>query len=69
MDDTPKATNDPKDPAQLRYVVDCYKKLDDKDLKAVEWRRKLGGMLMSILTKDNKELKRIPPCRSLISYH
>ncbi|EKD17436.1 transcription-silencing protein Clr2 [Drepanopeziza brunnea f. sp. 'multigermtubi' MB_m1] len=57
-DDTPKATNDPKDPGQLKYVVDCYKKLDDNDLKAIEWRRKLGGMLMSILTKDNKELKR-----------
>ncbi|KAK2627674.1 hypothetical protein QTJ16_002320 [Diplocarpon rosae] len=63
MDDTPKQKNDPKDAtngqSQPKLVVDCYKKLDDKDLKAVEWRRKLGGMLMSILvTKENKDLKR-----------
>ncbi|RAL59635.1 hypothetical protein DID88_006494 [Monilinia fructigena] len=26
--------------------VDCYKKLEDDEPKAVDWRRKIGGMLM-----------------------
>lgn len=26
--------------------VDCYKRLDEDDPKAIDWRRKLGGMLM-----------------------
>jgi hypothetical protein len=29
--------------------VDCYKRLDAEDPKAVDWRRKLGGMLMHLL--------------------
>jgi hypothetical protein len=29
--------------------VDCYKKLDYDEPKAVDWRRKLGGMLMHLL--------------------
>ena len=62
IDDTPKPINDPKEAAngksQNKMVVDCYKKLDSSEVKAVEWRRKLGGMLMSILTKDQKDLRR-----------
>lgn len=27
-------------------VVDCYKRLDLNDQKSVDWRRKIGGMLM-----------------------
>lgn len=29
--------------------VDCYKRLDVDDPKAVDWRRKLGGMMMHLL--------------------
>jgi hypothetical protein len=39
MDDTPDANGN----------VDCYKKLEPDDAKAVDWRRKLGGMLMHLL--------------------
>lgn len=27
-------------------MVDCYKKLDHDEPKAIDWRRKIGGMLM-----------------------
>lgn len=27
-------------------MVDCYKKLAPNDQKAIDWRRKIGGMLM-----------------------
>ena len=42
-------------PAQLSDTpdangnVDCYKKLGPEETKAVDWRRKLGGMLMNLL--------------------
>ena len=39
MNDTPDANGN----------VDCYKKLDIEDAKHVDWRRKLGGMLMHLL--------------------
>ena len=39
MNDTPDANGN----------VDCYKKLDTEDAKHVDWRRKLGGMLMHLL--------------------
>ncbi len=39
MSDTPDASG----------VVDCYKKLEPDEAKAVDWRRKLGGMLMHLL--------------------
>jgi hypothetical protein len=30
-------------------MVDCYKRLDPNEPKAVDWRRKIGGMLMHLL--------------------
>lgn len=30
-------------------MVDCYKKLDPGEPKAIDWRRKIGGMLMHLL--------------------
>jgi hypothetical protein len=39
LDDTPDANGN----------VDCYKKLSEDDPKAVDWRRKLGGMLMHLV--------------------
>ena len=30
-------------------MVDCYKKLDPNEPKAIDWRRKIGGMLMHLL--------------------
>jgi hypothetical protein len=39
MRDTPDANGN----------VDCYKKLEPDEAKAVDWRRKLGGMLMHLL--------------------
>jgi hypothetical protein len=39
MDDTPDANGN----------VDCYKKLEADEAKHVDWRRKLGGMLMHLL--------------------
>ena len=30
-------------------MVDCYKKLDYNEPKAIDWRRKIGGMLMHVL--------------------
>lgn len=30
-------------------MVDCYKKLDPDEPKAIDWRRKIGGMLMHLL--------------------
>ena len=38
MDDTPDANGN----------VDCYRKLEVDDAKHVDWRRKLGGMLMHL---------------------
>jgi len=29
--------------------VDCYRKIEPDDAKAVDWRRKLGGMYMHLL--------------------
>lgn len=69
MDATPKPLKgkDTPVPGKQTMVCDFYKKLDDGDLKAVEWRRKLGGMLMSILAKNDKDLKRefLPEVRML----
>jgi len=39
LDDTPDENG----------MVDCYKKLDPNEPKAVDWRRKIGGMLMQYL--------------------
>jgi len=39
MNDTPDANGN----------VDCYKKLEVDEAKHVDWRRKLGGMLMHLL--------------------
>jgi len=39
LNDTPNAKGD----------VDCYRKIEDEDQKAIDWRRKLGGMLMHTL--------------------
>lgn len=30
-------------------MVDCYKRLDPDEPKAIDWRRKIGGMLMHLL--------------------
>ncbi|RKF79003.1 hypothetical protein GcC1_050015 [Golovinomyces cichoracearum] len=43
---TPAQLNDKPD---AKGNVDYYRKLSDNDAKAVDWRRKIGGMLMSIL--------------------
>ena|SRR6187402_1269037 len=48
LDDTPIMSKG-------KHMVDCYKQLADDDAKAVEWKRKLGGMLMNLLAKGNKE--------------
>jgi len=32
--------------------VDCYRRLDDNEPRAVDWRRKIGGMLMQVLGRD-----------------
>ncbi|KAL2070323.1 hypothetical protein VTL71DRAFT_13349 [Oculimacula yallundae] len=59
MDDTPKAPKNSKEAAPKFLIMDYYKKLDPKDAKAVEWRRKLGGMMMNIMVpEENKALKR-----------
>ncbi|TQS34332.1 hypothetical protein Golomagni_05288 [Golovinomyces magnicellulatus] len=43
---TPAQLNDKPD---AKGNVDYYRKLSDTDAKAVDWRRKIGGMLMNIL--------------------
>ncbi len=43
---TPAQTDDTPD---INGNVDCYKKLEPEETKAVDWRRKLGGMLMHLL--------------------
>jgi hypothetical protein len=43
---TPTQLDETPDPDGM---VDCYRKLDDNEPKAVDWRRKLGGMLMHLL--------------------
>ncbi|KAK0120557.1 hypothetical protein ONS96_010761 [Cadophora gregata f. sp. sojae] len=59
MDDTPKPPKNSKEAAPKFLIMDYYKKLDPKDAKAMEWRRKLGGMMMTIMVpEDNKTLKR-----------
>ncbi|QSZ34388.1 hypothetical protein DSL72_005980 [Monilinia vaccinii-corymbosi] len=45
--------------------VDCYKKLEDDEPKAIDWRRKIGGMLMHYLggkehSDRNYILKELP---------
>lgn len=60
MNDTPKPPKNTKDAAPKFLIMDYYKRLDPKDAKAVEWRRKLGGMMMTIMVpEDNKALKRM----------
>ena len=60
MDDTPKPPKNTKEAAPKFLIMDYYKRLDPKDAKAVEWRRKLGGMMMTIMVpEDNKALKRM----------
>ena len=39
LDETPDADG----------VVDCYRELDINETKFIDWRRKLGGMLMKLL--------------------
>ncbi|KAG4437177.1 hypothetical protein IFR05_007333 [Cadophora sp. M221] len=59
MDDTPKPPKNSKEAAPKFLIMDYYKKLDPKDAKAVEWRRKLGGMMMNIMVpEENKAMKR-----------
>jgi len=43
---TPAQLNDTPDKDGM---VDCYKKLDPDEPKAIDWRRKIGGMLMHLL--------------------
>lgn len=43
---TPAQLNDKPD---AKGNVDYYRRLSDNDAKAVDWRRKIGGMLMNIL--------------------
>lgn len=60
MDDTPKPPKNSKEAAPKFLIMDYYKKLDPKDAKAVEWRRKLGGMMMNIMVpEENKVMKRM----------
>lgn len=33
----------------MHGMVDCYRRLSHDDAKAVDWRRKLGGMLMHLV--------------------
>ena len=40
---TPSQLDDTPDPDG---VIDCYKKLENDHPKSLEWRRKLGGMIM-----------------------
>lgn len=35
--------------------VDCYRRLEDGSEKALDWRRKLGGMFKEALMLDSKE--------------
>ncbi|CZT46668.1 uncharacterized protein RSE6_07128 [Rhynchosporium secalis] len=59
MNDTPKPPRNEKTATSKFLIMDHYKKLDPKDAKAVEWRRKIGGMMMNIMVPDdNKSLKR-----------
>lgn len=45
-----------------RGVSDFYKKLEDGDAKEVDWRRKLGGMLMRELGgKEHQGLRLVEP--------
>jgi hypothetical protein len=44
MDDTPDANGN----------VDCYRKLEVDDAKHVDWRRKLGGMLMHLFDREKE---------------
>jgi len=62
-----RETNQPtaaqlNDAADSDGVVDCYRRLADDDTKAVDWRRKLGGMLMHLL--GGKEHAGMPKHRS-----
>ncbi|KAE8443425.1 hypothetical protein EG329_001906 [Mollisiaceae sp. DMI_Dod_QoI] len=55
LNDTPDANGN----------VDCYKRLEHDEAKAVDWKRKLGGMLMHLLggkeqTNKNYMLKELP---------
>jgi hypothetical protein len=43
---TPAQLNDTPD---KDGTVDCYKRIDINETKAVDWRRKIGGMLMHLL--------------------
>ncbi|CAG8977972.1 hypothetical protein HYALB_00001853 [Hymenoscyphus albidus] len=51
---TRSGTSEPNEPTAAQQddtpdskgMVDCYKRLDPEEPKAVDWRRKLGGMLM-----------------------
>lgn len=37
--------------------IDYYQRIENDDLKALDWRRKLGGMLMNVLgTKEHDGL-------------
>ena len=41
-------------------TIDCYKKLEPDEPKAVDWRRKIGGMLMHYLGgREHAGTKRI----------
>src|ERR1700709_1472055 len=43
---TPEQLNETPD---NEGMVDCYRELDINEAKVVDWRRKLGGMLMRLL--------------------
>jgi hypothetical protein len=51
--------------------VDCYKRLEPDNPKAVDWSRKLGGMLMHLLGgKDHSGMEEIQrPCGPQLTSH
>lgn len=48
-----------KDTPDAGGHVDCYRKLDDKSEKSLDWRRKLGGMLRDVLDPRNSKFDSI----------